>query len=310
MVVAWGNGDLLGYAPFMETIESLGPWTIPVLRFIGNNIGYPGDILYADIVAASPEVPVLEAILHHVRASWRVSKWDLGFLNPRSASFGIACRVLTLDAHTVRVLPHQDYVTLQSPDTWEAFLGGVSPKARNNFRRSLRQLEAQGVLLMKIDRDSSGASRRVEELIRNHERWWTGTKRNEWFGGAAARRFLVQAAGLLGEQNRYLAFTLELDGTPIAWSAGAFDRGRYYEQIVSYDHTHSSASPGMILSFLLVRELLSRKVRRVELGPGLDRRKRSLGGVAAPFVRTQDYVGWVRRAVRIWRRWTGRRRSS
>lgn len=162
----------------------------------------------------------------------------------------------------------------------------------------------------RMDRDPEKATRRVAELVGNHERWWTGTPREGWFGDENVRRFLISAAQLLAGQGQFIAFTLELDDTPIAWNVGAFDGHRYYEQMLSYDRNYGSFSPGMILSMSLVRRLLSTNSSCVELGPSFDQRKKRLGGRPTDYSRVEGYLGWVRRIARFRRFWIRRFWSS
>lgn len=305
MISAWDEGELVGYAPFMESRHSVGPLSLPTLRFIGNNVGQPGDILYADILAAEPQRVITRAILHHAKANRRTVRWDLGYLDPASPSFEAATSVLGLNEWAVRILPSQPYVRLQLPAAWDSYLQSLSSKTRKNFRRGLRSLEDAGQIRIRIDRESDAAASRVAELIQSHKQWWRETPKAGWFGDDATHRFLVSAAALLADEGQYLAFTMEVDRTPIAWSAGAFDGHRYFEQLVSYDRTYASSSPGMVLSILLVHDLISMGVGLVELGPGLDLRKQSLGGKPTAFVRTHGYIGWIRRIAgfhQMWRR--------
>lgn len=307
VLAAWSHGDLVGYAPFMETVDALGPLPISTLRFIGNNVGYPGDILYVEIVASEPQEDVVRAILSYVKETWRVAKWDFGYLDPRSSTVIVARDLLGLRKGDAAFLPSQSYVNLELPPDWDTYMKSLSPNTRKAHRRRLRNLERLGNLRMRVDRELKMASQRVSELIRNHEKWWRGTPREDWFGDSAVHQFHAEAARLLARQGRFLAFTLELDGTPIGWSVGALDRWRYFSHMSSYDQAYASYSPGMILSLFLLRHLHSMDVHHVELGPGLNERKRSLGGRPKSFVQIHGYFGWLRRLVRLRRLWPRKR---
>ncbi len=309
VIAAWSEGDLVGYAPFMETVDTLGPLSVSTLRFIGNNIGYPGDILYTDIVASEPKEPIVRAILSHVKETCKVAKWDFGYLHPRSSTGHIAKGLLGLGEVDAQFLHSQSYVTLELPPDWDIYMKSLSRNTRKAYRRRLQKLERLGDLRMCVDRDPKTTSQRVSELIRNHEKWWKGTPKEGWFGDVAVHQFLTQAAQLLARQGRYLAFTLELDGTPIGWNVGAFDRGRYFSQISSYNQVYASYSPGMILSFFLIRRLHSMNIHCVEFGPGFNQRKRSLGGQPKRFVQIQGYLGWLRRFARLRNLWARKRVS-
>ncbi|NIN68941.1 MAG: GNAT family N-acetyltransferase, partial [Anaerolineae bacterium] len=129
-------------------------------------------------------------------------------------------------------------------------------------------------------------------------------------GDREVHRFLADAARLLAARGQYIAFTLELDGTPIAWNLGAFDGSRYFEQMLSFDRSYAPLSPGMVLSVSLMRELLKSGCRYVELGPGFGQRKQRLGGVPTDYSRVEGYLGWPRWIARFRRLWFGRSLSS
>lgn len=310
VTAVWNGKDLIGYAPFMVAVDPFGPFTVGTLKFIGNNIGYPGDILYADIVTSKPRKQVLQAILAHAKTAWKLAKWDFGYLHPHSLTNVITREILSPHEDEVRSLGSQPYVTLELPSDWDAYVMALSRNTRQSFRRHMRKLEELGNLRIRVNQDPETAAQRVKELIGNHERWWRRTPKEGWFGDEAVHRFLVSAARLLASQGRYQAFALELDGTPIAWNVGAFDGRRYFEQMLSYDQRYASYSPGMILSMFLIRHLISTNVRHVELGPGFDQRKQRLRGKPTECSRIQGYLGWARRIARIRRFWTKRFVSS
>lgn len=292
IVVALRDGELTGFGPFMVETDTFGPLAIRCLRFIGHNVGYPGDILYLDIAASGLQTLVVRSILEHV-SRWRIGKWDLGYLPPASET-----RILTepiLGArHSDGPADHKPYSVLALPRDWDAFFGGLSRNTRTNFNRRLRRLGSLGEVSIRMARTPSLVGRTVEEMIRNHEKWWKGTQRETWFGDEVAKRFLVEAARFLAEKGGFLAFALEVGGTPIAWNAGAYDRGHYFEQVISFDRSYSPYAPGALLGMLIVRNLGELGARCVELGSGFDERKRSLGGIPVDFERYRGYRGMFR----------------
>ncbi|MFQ5911006.1 MAG: GNAT family N-acetyltransferase [Thermoplasmata archaeon] len=301
---------MVGYAPFMLTTDPLGPFSIRTLRFIGNNAGEPGDILYADVAASGSREEVVESLLTHARTSWRVSKWDLGYLHPTSPTNGITRQLLDLGDDDLRFMQSQSYVTLELPSDWDSYARTLTRNTRQSFSRQSRKLEKLGDVQLHVEEDSDAVAQRVRELIENHDRWWRGTSKEGWFGDESVHDFLVSAAELLASQGRFLAFALEVDGDPIAWDVGGFDGDRYFEQLLSYDQQYAAYSPGMILSISFIRHLLSVDVHRVELGPGLDQRKQRLGGRVTRYPQILGHVGWLRGMARFRRLWTRRSVSS
>ncbi len=309
LVTAWEKDELVGYAPFMETVDSFGPFGVSTLRFVGNNIGFPGDIMYADIFAKDPRKEVVQSLLSYAKDEWSVAKWNLGFMPPNSATGKIASEMFGLKEGDPSFQSKQ-YVTLDLPSSLEAYLGALSPSFRRNYKRRLRRLKEQGNLQFRVDKDPSRVALRMREMMQNHLRWWKGTEREKWFGDERMREFLVSAAELLATQGQSIFFTLELDGNPISWNVGALDHERYFEQLISYDQDYASFSPGMLLSIDLLRHLLSLGIRRIELGPGFNERKRALGGKASTYLQIEGYVSPPPWMARFWRTLKGRPKSK
>lgn len=291
------GGRLVGYAPFIEVVEDFGFVSLRTLRFVGNNVGYPGDILYSDVLAIPPETEKIRRIFSHAKTNLGAKRWDLGFLDPASTSFFAASEILA--ARDRFSTHHQPYVRIDLPESWEAYLRTLSRYTVQNMRRKSRKLDALGDVELNLDRSPAKARQRVQEVFRNHDRFWKGTDRASWFGDRTTRKFAVASTGLLADQGRFLAFTLKLNGKSIAWNLGAFDGTRYYEQISGHDRSFAPYSPGVILHILAMRELVSLGAHHVALGPGMSKRKLALGGREEERVRVQGYPGLVRNAVRI-----------
>lgn len=298
VIVAWdATGGLAGYAPLMRVRGRFGPLRIPTLRFIGNNIGYPGDVLYSEVFSTPQNGPAVQAILSHVASSWSVSKWELGYQSPSSRTWRAASHILGEGFVAAAPSSSVPFVSVRLPAEWDAYLASLTANTRSSYRRGLRHLESLGALRVVLERTPEGARRRVEELIRNHGRWLSGTDREGWFGGSDVRKFLVESAVLLARGGHFIASSLELDGLPIAWIVGPTWGRTSFEHLSSYDRTHSDDSPGLVLGVELMRELITKGVERVDLGPGATLFKTRLGGVATPYVPVVGYQGWTRRVA-------------
>jgi CelD/BcsL family acetyltransferase involved in cellulose biosynthesis len=310
VVTAWDGDQLVGYAPFMETADSFGPLSIRALRFVGNNIGYPGDILYADVVARRHDPAVVLTILEHARSRWKIPKWDLGFMAPQSPTLPIAAKVLMLREEEVTTLSSQPFVCVELQRNWEGRLATLPRHAVRNFQRRLRKLEGIGEVRLSVVEQPEEAARKTAYLLQQHERWWAASNRKGWFGDATIHGFLVEAARLLASQERAIVFTLELGGNPISWVTGAADGHRYFEYLGSFNPEYKSCSPGTLLDMFVLRHLISRGISRIELGPGVGEHKRVLGGEATTYVQVRGYRSWLRYAARVEMWWKGRQPSS
>ncbi|TLZ52707.1 MAG: GNAT family N-acetyltransferase [Methanobacteriota archaeon] len=306
IVTARRGGELVGFGPFMLSDDPFGPFSVETLKFVGNNVGYPGDVLYSEVAAAESES--VRAILRHA-ARWGATKWDFGYLPPTSRTHAAAHEVLGAPRNGVP-LDRQPYVGLSLPPSWQAFLASLSSNARRDFRRKSNRLSASGDVEVRVARSPEGARAVVHRMIENHGRWSAGTDRAGWFGDERVGQFLEEGATLLAGRGMFVGFTLEISGEQVAWNAGAFDGVRYFEQIMSYDRSFTLGSPGLVLGFLAVQRLIDLGTKKVELGPGFDQRKEALGATLVEHERLQGYRGWARPIAAIHRRWRGRRFAS
>jgi hypothetical protein len=299
VVVAWdGAGDLAAYAPLMRVRGRVGPMPVPTLRFIGNNIGLPGDILHTEVFATAGE-PATSAVLRHVASTWSVRKWELGYLARSSPTWRAASDVLGDGFVAPGRFSSVPFVSVDLPADWDTYFASLTSNTRNVYRRGLKGLEAQGPVKVVIDAAPEGARRRVEELIRNHLRWLGKTEKKDWLGNEAVRTFLVSSSELLAQGSQFLSSSLELNGAPIAWLVGAAYGRTCFEHLSSYDRTYAENSIGLVLGLEAMRELISRGFRRVDLGPGSALFKNRLGGVEEPHGRVLGYQGWIRRAASV-----------
>ena len=298
VVIARKDGQLVGYAPFVETVDRGGFLPMPTVRFMGNNIGSPGSILFEDIATAAPHLPIIRGILTRVRSHHVVQRWDLGYLPHWSPTWEVLAELLSID--TSLGLDSSPHVLLELPAEWDAYLTSLNPRRRKKFRRQLRGLQDHGAVRVCLDDKPESTPRRVEEMIRNHDRWWQGTPREGWFGDKVVRRFYVSEACLLASQGRYLTMTLELDGTPIAWVVGVCDGKSYFDRMTSFDREFASFSPGIVLLMMGFRHLISRGIRQVELGPGMPEYKFVVGGRTVTYSHAVGYSSprWLRQLSR------------
>jgi CelD/BcsL family acetyltransferase involved in cellulose biosynthesis len=290
VMAAWSDGRLAGYAPFMEVAGSAGLLNVPTVRFVGNNLTLPGDILFVDVAALEPRTPIVKAILGKLKEVRFFQRWDFGFLPPWSPTSQIARAILNYGDRYADP-PAATYVTLELPSTWDEYLVKVGRKVRQNYRRALRALEEHGEVRVTAEFEPESVSRRVDQMIRNHDRWSKGTlrEREHWFGDEHVRRFYVEGARLLASHGRYLTFTLQLDDVPIAWITGATDGSRYYAMMTSFDESFKSCSPGFVLFMEKMRLLIDRSFRHVELTTGSRYYKLALGGSPVKYARVWGY---------------------
>lgn len=303
VVTAWRGDRWVGFAPFMVVPERFGPLRGSSLRFVGNNVGAPGDLTYLEAWSLGRDPVIADRLLARVSARPRASVWDLGFVPPESPTAQAIRRRLGGGRDASGAEATKPFPSMDLPGAWPEYLAHLSAQSRQKFNKNRRRLEASGSIRLRTERAGEGCARVVESMIANHERWSAGTPREGWFGDRRVKDFLVAAARRLGDRGEYLAVSLELDGRPIAWHAGALSGRTHYSELISYDWSMSERSPGTVMSLQMIEPLIGLGVRRFHLGPGMDQRKTILGGVPVEYPRMRGYRGLWKAADRLAARW-------
>ena len=143
---------------------------------------------------------------------------------------------------------------LSLPDTWEAYVAGLSKKDRHELRRKLRRLEsAEGDVRYYKVSDPEGVERDMEDffsLMRNsrEDKYHFLTEPREQFFRSMARE--MASIGI------FKLFFLELNGERVA-SALCFDYGQSRLLYNSgYDPKHSYYSVGLLLKAFAVKDAI------------------------------------------------------
>ena len=146
------------------------------------------------------------------------------------------------------------------------WLAGTRPKFRANLRRSRRQLEEQGTLVLKhcstADPEALGRFYDLEAS------GWKGEQGTAIKCDPRTRQF-YDAVAQAAAQYGYLSLDfLELNGKPIAAHFGLNLGGRYYLAKAGYDETYHRQGPGQLLTHEVLSESVARGLSELDfVGP-------------------------------------------
>lgn len=152
------------------------------------------------------------------------------------------------------------------PDSYAAYLGGLSRKRRHNLGREVRRLReySRGTLdVVPIDSPAAVPDLLdgVEALARSAGREWVppiaGGRESvcRWFAGAARRGVLC-------------SYLLRCEGRPVAALVGYRHGDACLLDSALYSRPHARFSPGTLLMHLATEDLIGRGVRAVDFGFG------------------------------------------
>ena len=151
-------------------------------------------------------------------------------------------------------------------DAVPAWLACTRPKFRANIRRSRRQLEEQGTLILRhvgeFDRDA------LDKFYALERSGWKGQQGTAIICNQNTKLFYNEIARAAA-RNGFLSLDfLELNGRPIAAHYALNVRGRYFLVKAGYDERFHRYSPGQLLVNEILNETESRGLRELDfVGP-------------------------------------------
>jgi CelD/BcsL family acetyltransferase involved in cellulose biosynthesis len=246
-------------------------------------------------------MPLLEAL-----------PWDLMMLggvadaapNVTRLTEAFACR-----GYIVRRTPLDTCPWIDLPNSWEAYLAGLSASRRESIRRQERRRQREPALTL-----TDYAPDRVDEgwgrLRSLHSARWSGAGA---IGEPRLDCLLRRFSGRLAASSELWLTTLDLDGEPVAaWHGFAQGDTVYFYQS-GRDPAHDSRSVGTMLMTAMIRRAIERGFRRFDMLRGDDSYKKDCGAVMkrpihevvvfrpgwrGVWLRALDWVGRMRARLR------------
>lgn len=248
------GGDIQAVAPFM--IES-GRF-LRQLKFIGSGLTDYHDVIFDPERGSGAAERFLETV-HQER------RIDLVNLEQISQNSPLCALLREKRSYRSRAMSDCLSLLLDFPD-WEAYEGRLSKKFRKYCRYSLRRLEREGRVEFRrfgSGEISSDQTRAVFEMVGENYR---GTGRFDKLNLKPMRSFI---SGMIKNIPQTTLFTLRLDDTLLAYSLGFFQNGIYYHWNSAFDHRYSQNSPGVLLLYGLIRQLIrEERAREVDFMRG------------------------------------------
>ena len=268
-----GAGEWVGVLPLYETPTPDGP----VLRLVGGT-----DIAdYLDLIAlAGREEEVWKAMLPVVGdLGWRAvdlrpvpaASATPGLLGSLAASAGLGCRVDVEGRCPV----------IELPETWDAYLAGLSGKDRHELRRKLRRAEAARPRI-EVARTPVAMSALMDDFVALHRQSKVGKARfmddpmEAFFRdlGRALAQAGLAALWMLWLEERPAAalFCLEQAGTVSLYNSG-------------FDPEARAMSPGVVLIARTIEDAIARGFRHYDFLRGEEPYKYGFGAVPTEVLR-------------------------
>jgi CelD/BcsL family acetyltransferase involved in cellulose biosynthesis len=240
--------------------------TLRALRVVGNDVY--GEV---DGASASEFIDAACTLLAGGRADCVVFD-DLAANSPLGEPIAAAERARRILAY--RPSPPQPHWYIEFPSPAEAYWKGVSSKARYKLRRKARALDHRVITI----REPAQVREFLERARHISARSWQGKRLGL---RVCASPEELRKAERLAEVGALRSYLLERsDGTPLAFVLGSQWRGRYFHEETGYDMSYAELSPGMVLQYRLLEDLIAQDTPQLlDFGAGDAEYKRSLGNV-------------------------------
>ena len=182
------------------------------------------------------------------------------------AQNGEVTRLLDLAARDGYSVQHWEirrdpYIDLTAPAS-DAISLANNPHFRQNLRRRIRKLSAQGSL--KLRRFDSADDGVLNEFFRLEASGWKGRRRSAIACSPATVRFYREIARAAAAAGYLALYFLECDGRYIAAHFGLEYRNRYYSAKVAYEDGFAAYSPGHVILAEILGDCLRRGVKEFD----------------------------------------------
>ena len=180
------------------------------------------------------------------------------------------------------LVEHQSAAVLDLADTYENYLAGLSKKERHETRRKVRRFAAS-LGQPRLERVSGSDA--VDVFVELHRT--SGGEKGQFMTNEMAQFF----AGLHSSAGAVVDLLFGDSDTPAAAAFGFEDAAAYYLFNSAYDPDIGNASPGVVLSALLIERAIDAGRNRFDFLKGEETYKRRLGAVPRPLYELAGVIG-------------------
>lgn len=315
ILTARRNGQLRAVLPLLEECAFLHGLPIRKLRSAANAHSCRFDLIHG---ASDRE----EA----VRAIWDLLKrrrgWDVIELEdvPAGGAGELLLRLAEADGFRGGQWERApgSYLSLlalpEATDCDEVLPTLVSSKLRKSLRYYQRKLESQGTLQFRhIAYDDPHS---LEQFYQLERAGWKGRAGTAIACDAATRQFYDDVARAATQHGYFSLYALELNQRPIAMQYCLSYDGRLHLLKPAFDEAFSEYSPGHLITYEVLRDLISRGFREYDfLSPHSEwkgRWAKSLRGQSACYIFRRGWRGallhaWKFRVAQMARKWKSQR---
>jgi CelD/BcsL family acetyltransferase involved in cellulose biosynthesis len=238
--------------------------------------------------------------LRNVKASVVSGQWPVAS-DGSSGKNGADHWALTTGHSDVRVQTADVCRVVPLPETWDEYLAGLSSNARQNIRRKLRKLEADGHRIEQVAADDEATRKEAMEVFFGfHQDRWEGDPSGGGFPDNWVRelhRYLAGTLAAAGKLDLRLVRSAEGEIVGVIYNFRQGGVGYYYHLGASQDEQWQPYSLGTCLLADSIEAAIRDGCHTFDLLRGDHDYKRHFGGYTTNNLRVVVYrYGWLPRA--------------
>lgn len=136
------------------------------------------------------------------------------------------------------------------------FLKDLKKSDRHKYKRITNRLEEKGVLKLTKIIDSKNFDKNFNVLINMHNKRWANNSGSTKFMVNLNLLFLKDVFKKMFELNKAVLYLLNLDNELISYRLGFIENQQYYDWNTSFNVDFHKYSPGTIINFLIIKDLI------------------------------------------------------
>jgi CelD/BcsL family acetyltransferase involved in cellulose biosynthesis len=257
------SSRLVGLAPLASlSLRVSGGASLRVIRLMGDG-STDSDNLDMPVLPGYEE-ECASALMAHLSSP--EVRWNLCQLNtlPHDSAVGNILLRHIKDRRWTCAVSQDPRRTILLPETWEAYLQGLSYNERRNIGRYRRKLESRQKISVHKCMQLSELSVFLEELFELHQKRWILRGEPGTFASTARRQFYYEVGRCFLEQGWLEFWLLRLDGKAVAAQFDFRFRDVVYALQQGFDPAHYEDRVGNILRATVLEQLIAAGVRQYD----------------------------------------------
>lgn len=173
----------------------------------------------------------------------------------------------------------------------EAWFASLSSRARQVFRRNIRQIEEKGQYSFAVAADWPSAKPIIDAVVRQ-KCAWTAERDKKQISGEMIYKFSEAAAAA----NKLSVAWIGCDNQIVAAIIGIIEGAKYYTYVCSYDGEWASIKPGLVVFNNLIRWAMDNGIAEIDFMRGEYEFKERLANAKSQsynFLFTGSVLGWA-----------------